>query len=131
MLRKHKSPKSDMKPPKHNLKSHMAIKTRKKKDIKQAERWKTRQRKLDEKWYIKWYFSYLELWRTYFDQMPAKCACFNWESRRNYHRRQYIEKDREPKVEPWGTPWINLIWVGDVTILVYASTLFCISIFTK
>lgn len=29
MLRKHKSPKSDMKPPKHNLKSHMAIKTRK------------------------------------------------------------------------------------------------------
>lgn len=39
-----------MKPPKHNLKSHMAIKTRKKKrDIKQAERWKTRQRKLDEK----------------------------------------------------------------------------------
>lgn len=31
MLRKHKSPKSDMKPPKHNLKSHMAIKTRKKK----------------------------------------------------------------------------------------------------
>lgn len=30
MLRKHKSPKSDMKAPRHNLKSHMAIKTRKK-----------------------------------------------------------------------------------------------------
>lgn len=38
MLRKHKSPKSDMKPPKHNLKSHMAIKTRKKKKRYQTSR---------------------------------------------------------------------------------------------
>lgn len=38
MLRKHKSPKSDMKAPRHNLKSHMAIKTRKKNEISNKQK---------------------------------------------------------------------------------------------